>query len=63
MEQMRRKPIENGYHKEEMQEPMFTGVNNESTTDVVLQNKFYNVWDGKLPQVMGEGTVITNVAQ
>ena len=36
---------------------------NESTTDVVLQNKFYNVWNGQLPQVMGEGTVITNVAQ
>lgn len=35
---------------------------NESTTDNVLKSKFYNVWNGQLPQVMGEGTVITNVA-
>lgn len=34
---------------------------NESTTDTVLRNKFYNVWNGQLPSVMGEGTVITSI--
>lgn len=36
---------------------------NETTTDTVLKNKFYNVWNGQLPKVMGEGTVITNVGE
>lgn len=35
---------------------------NETMTDTVLKNKFYNVWNGQLPKVMGEGTVITNIA-
>lgn len=34
----------------------------ESVTDTVLRNKFYNVWNGHLPTVMGEGTVITTIA-
>lgn len=34
---------------------------NETTTDVVLRNKFYNAWNGQLPKVMGEGTVITSI--
>lgn len=34
---------------------------NETTTEAVLRNKFYNVWDGQLPKVMGEGTIITSV--
>ena len=33
----------------------------ESLTDEILRSKFYDVWDGKLPTVMGEGTVITSV--
>lgn len=35
---------------------------NESMTENVLKNKFYNVWNGQLPNVMGDGTVITNIA-
>lgn len=35
---------------------------NDSMTETVLKNKFYNVWNGQLPNVMGEGTVITNIA-
>lgn len=35
----------------------------ESLTDKVLTSKFYNKWNGNLPQVMGEGTVITNVGR
>lgn len=35
---------------------------NESMTETVLKNKFYNVWNGQLPNVMGDGTVITNIA-
>lgn len=33
----------------------------ESLTDEVLESKFYEKWDGKLPQVMGEGTAILDV--
>lgn len=32
-----------------------------SLTPEVLKSQFYASWDGKLPQVMGEGTVITSV--
>lgn len=35
----------------------------ESLTDAVLRSKFYEKWDGKLPTVMGENTVITDVGQ
>lgn len=35
----------------------------ESLTDVVLRSKFYEKWDGKLPTVMGENTVITDVGE
>lgn len=33
----------------------------ESLTDAVLKNQFYEKWDGKLPSVMGEGTVVTSI--
>lgn len=33
-----------------------------SLSDEVLKHQFYNTWDGQLPQVMGEGTVITSIA-
>lgn len=33
----------------------------QSLTDQVLESKFYEKWDGKLPQVMGEGTAILDV--
>lgn len=33
----------------------------KSLTEEVLKSQFYGAWDGKLPQVMGEGTVITSI--
>lgn len=33
----------------------------ESLTDAVLKSKFYEKWNGELPTVMGEGTVITDI--
>lgn len=33
----------------------------QSLTEQVLESKFYEKWDGKLPQVMGEGTAILDV--
>lgn len=33
----------------------------ESLTDEVLESKFYEKWDGKLPQVMGEGSAILDI--
>lgn len=33
----------------------------QSLTDKVLESKFYDTWDGKLPQVMGEGSAILDV--
>ena len=33
----------------------------ESLTDEVLKSQFYEAWDGKLPTVMSDGAVITNV--
>lgn len=33
----------------------------ESLTNELLESKFYEKWDGKLPQVMGEGTTITDI--
>lgn len=35
----------------------------QSLTDQVLESKFYEKWDGKLPQVMGEGTAITDIRE
>lgn len=35
----------------------------KSLTDQVLESKFYDKWDGKLPQVMGEGTAITDIRE
>lgn len=35
----------------------------ESLNDQVLRSKFYDKWDGKLPSVMGENAVITDVGQ
>ena len=35
----------------------------ESLTDTVLRSKFYEKWDGKLPTVMSDGTVITDIGQ
>lgn len=35
----------------------------ESLTDAVLQSKFYDKWNGELPSVMGENTVITDVGK
>lgn len=34
----------------------------DSLTDEVLRNKFYDSWNGELPRVMGESSVITAVA-
>lgn len=34
----------------------------ESLSDEIIKSKFYEKWDGTLPKVMGEGTVITDVA-
>lgn len=33
----------------------------ESLTDPILKSKFYEKWDGKLPQVMGEKATIANI--
>ena len=33
----------------------------QSLTDQVLESKFYDKWDGKLPQVMGEGSAILDI--
>lgn len=33
----------------------------ESLTDGVLRSKFYESWNGELPKVMGDGTVITDI--
>ena len=33
----------------------------DSLTDAVLRSQFYEAWDGKLPTVMSDGTIITNV--
>lgn len=33
----------------------------QSLTDQVLESKFYEKWDGKLPQVMGEGSAILDI--
>lgn len=35
----------------------------ESLTDQVLESKFYDKWDGKLPQVMGEGSAILDIRE
>lgn len=34
-----------------------------SVTEGVLQSKFYDTWDGVLPQVMGDNAVITDISQ
>ena len=34
----------------------------ESLTDEILKSKFYEKWNGELPQAMGSDTVITNIA-
>lgn len=33
----------------------------QSLTEQVLESKFYDKWDGKLPQVMGEGSAILDI--
>jgi hypothetical protein len=33
----------------------------QSLTDKVLESKFYEKWDGELPQVMGEGSAILDI--
>ena len=33
----------------------------ESLTDGILKSKFYDKWNGELPDVMGDGTVITDI--
>lgn len=35
----------------------------ESLTDAILKSKFYDKWNGQLPKVMGEGTVITDITE
>ena len=35
----------------------------KSLTDQVLESKFYEKWDGKLPQVMGEGSAILDIRE
>lgn len=35
----------------------------QSLTDKVLESKFYEKWDGKLPQVMGEGSAILDLRE
>lgn len=35
----------------------------ESLTADVLKSQFYDAWDGKLPEVMSDGTVITNIGE
>lgn len=34
----------------------------ESLTDAILKSKFYEKWNGELPKVMGENTVITDIS-
>ena len=34
----------------------------DSLTDKVLEARFYEKWDGKLPNVMGENSVITDIS-
>lgn len=34
----------------------------KSLTDEVLKSKFYEKWDGKLPKVTGNGSVITDIS-
>lgn len=33
----------------------------ESLTDAVLQNRFYDTWDGKLPQVVGSNDMLIDI--
>ena len=33
----------------------------ESLSDEILRSKFYEKWDGKLPQAMGSDSIITNI--
>ena len=33
----------------------------QSLTEQVLESKFYEKWDGKLPQVIGEGSAILDI--
>lgn len=35
----------------------------KSLTDQVLESKFYEKWDGKLPQVMGDGSAILDIRE
>jgi regulator of protease activity HflC (stomatin/prohibitin superfamily) len=35
----------------------------QSLTEQVLESKFYEKWDGKLPQVMGEGSTILDIRE
>ena len=35
----------------------------ESLTDEILKSKFYETWDGKLPSVMGDNAVISNIGE
>lgn len=35
----------------------------QSLTEQVLESKFYEKWDGKLPQVMGEGSAILDIRE
>ncbi len=34
----------------------------KSMTDQIIKSKFYDKWDGKLPNVMGENTVVTDIS-
>ena len=35
----------------------------ESLTDEILKSKFYEKWDGKLPSVMGDNAIISNIGE
>ena len=35
----------------------------EALTDEILKSKFYEKWDGKLPSVMGDNAVISNIGE
>lgn len=35
----------------------------KSMTDQIIKSKFYDKWDGKLPSVMGENTVVTDISK
>ena len=35
----------------------------KSMTDQIIKSKFYDKWDGKLPNVMGENTVVTDISK